>query len=202
MDAMDSVHCCPGIPITISASSVFDNYITKLQARIGNKDCYPFEDTVEVVNGLGSYIQRYTTSPRFSIVSVVHGDPWFSNTMLQGTSRIVFLDMKGDIAGTLTTNGDPLTDFGKLYQSLLGFDGLLSGDPTPDSLLAPLRTAFLDLVVERGFLLPDLDAITACLIAKTLHFMEVSLDVRGKIWGIVRDLASKARAAEPKPCSA
>ena len=46
------------------------------------------------------------------------GDPWFSNTMLDVNSNIKFLDMKGDIAGEITTNGDPLTDYCKIMQSL------------------------------------------------------------------------------------
>ena len=124
------------------------------------------------------------------MASVVHGDPWFSNTLLLGATRVVFLDMKGDVAGHLTTNGDPLTDFGKFYQSLFGFDGLLAGEPTPEAVLEPLRTYFLQKIAERGYVKTDLDAVTACLIAKTLHFMDVDIETREQIWNIVRNLAN------------
>jgi len=194
MEAMDAVHGCASIPVTIGAAPVFDNYVTKLKARIGDKARYPFPDVPAVVDAVGAYIRRYVDSPRFAVVPVVHGDPWFSNTMLRGADGIVFLDMKGDVAGTLTTNGDPLTDFGKFYQSLLGFDGLLAGAPTPEAVLAPLRAVFLKRVAERGYLEADLNAVTACLIAKTLHFMDVDRATREKIWAIVVRLAAGALA--------
>ena len=40
IEAMDAVHCCPGIPVTIEPRAVFDNYVTKLRARIGDKARY------------------------------------------------------------------------------------------------------------------------------------------------------------------
>lgn len=193
MDAMDAVHVCVGIPVTTTHNAVYDNYVTKLRLRISDAERYPYSDVSAVVDALGAYLRLYVDSPRFAVVPIVHGDPWFSNTMIESaTSRVVFLDMKGDIAGTLTTNGDALTDFGKLYQSLLGFDGLLEGKPTPETVLSPLREAFLAQVQERGYLLADLQAVTACLIAKTLHFMDVDVGTRASIWAIVRALALNA----------
>ena len=185
MEALDAMHSCAAIPVAASKEAVFENYATKLAARIGDKARYPFADTGAVVARLGAAVREYVDSPRFRMASVVHGDPWFSNTMLAGPGRIVFLDMKGDLAGRLTTNGDPLTDFGKLYQSLLGFDSLVLGLPAIDpAVLAALRATFLEEVRHRGFAEDDLRVVTACLIAKTLHFLEVAPAVRAAVWAI------------------
>ena len=191
MEALDALHSCAAIPVAAPKEAVFENYATKLAARIGDKARYPFADTPAVVARLGAAVREYVDSPRFRMASVVHGDPWFSNTMLAGVGRVVFLDMKGDLAGRLTTNGDPLTDFGKLYQSLLGFDSLVLGLPAIDpTTLAALRATFLEEVRHRGFAVNDLRVVTACLIAKTLHFLEVAPTVRASDWAIVRELES------------
>jgi capsule biosynthesis phosphatase len=189
MEALDAMHSCVAIPVATPKEAVFENYATKLASRIGDKSRYPFEDTGAIVARLGSAVREYIDSPRFRMAPVVHGDPWFSNTMLAGVGRIVFLDMKGDLAGRLTTNGDPLTDFGKLYQSLLGFDSLVLGMPPINAaMLAALRETFLSEVRQRGFAEADLRIVTACLIAKTLHFLEVTPEVRAAVWAIVQSL--------------
>lgn len=84
----------------------------KLWKRIQNTTDYPFEDVSSIVQIIDLGVRESLTRPKFA--AVVHGDPWFSNTLMTPKGGIVFLDMKGDIAGTLTTNGDALTDFGKI----------------------------------------------------------------------------------------
>jgi capsule biosynthesis phosphatase len=192
MEALDALHSCATIPVAAPREAVFENYATKLAARIGDKARYPFADTPALVARLGAAVREYVDSPRFRMAPVVHGDPWFSNTMLAGPGRVVFLDMKGDLAGRLTTNGDPLTDFGKLFQSLLGFDSLVLSLPAIDAgALAALREVFLEEVQQRGFSAADLRVVTACLVAKTLHFLEVAPDVRAAVWAIVQELEAR-----------
>ncbi len=96
--------------------------------------------------------------------------------------------MKGDINGTLTTNGDALTDFGKIYQSLLGFDFILAGLPMNEEYLQSLRDMFLEKIEQMGYSKEDLFVVSACLISKTLSFLNVSIDIRAKIWGLVESL--------------
>ena len=101
---------------------------------------------------------------------------------------MVFLDMKGDIAGTLTTNGDAMTDFGKILQSLLGFDYIVNGMTWDDEKLGALRSYYIS---KLGIPLNDLYAVTACLVAKTLSFLDVDLECRRKVWSIIEYLASQ-----------
>jgi hypothetical protein len=157
----------------------------KLWKRIQNTTDYPFEDVSSITQLIDNGVRDSLT--RAKLASVVHGDPWFSNTLMTPKGGIIFLDMKGDIAGTQTTNGDALTDFGKIYQSLLGFDFLLEGKEVPE-FLRDLEVVFLAEMDRRGFLRKDLRLVTACLIAKTLSFLTVDLSARTAIWNIVRSL--------------
>ena len=56
------------------------------------------------------------------------------------------------------------------------------------AVLAALRATFLEEVRHRGFAEDDLRVVSACLIAKTLHFLEVAPAVRAAVWAIVQDL--------------
>jgi capsule biosynthesis phosphatase len=186
VDALDKIHN-ERLPITITNDQVYDNYIGKLRKRIQNKSDYPFENATEIVDKIDTGVRDYLFRDTTRLVSVVHGDPWFSNTLLTGQS-LVFLDMKGDIAGTLTTNGDALTDFGKIYQSLLGFDWIVNNHSSID--VSSLTTVFLARIQSLGFTLEDLNNVTACLIAKTLSFMDTDIETRSRVWNLVEKLST------------
>ena len=68
-----------------------------------------------MINKIDPIIKDYLFSDNLKISAYVHGDPWFSNTMLDVNSNIKFLDMKGDIAGEITTNGDAYLEISSLY---------------------------------------------------------------------------------------
>jgi capsule biosynthesis phosphatase len=184
VDSLHRLHSYP-LDVTITKDQVYENYIGKLRTRIQNKKDYPFANASDIVDTIDVGIRNYLFRQQTQLASVVHGDPWFSNTMLRNNS-VVFLDMKGDIAGTLTTNGDPLTDFGKIYQSLLGFDFIVNNrDPIP---MTELTAVFLQKVQALGFSLQDLNVVTACLVAKTLSFMDTDIEIRTRVWSIVESL--------------
>jgi hypothetical protein len=99
--------------------------------------------------------------------------------------------MKGAIGDTFTTNGDPLTDFGKILQSLLGFDFIVNSIEHYDKeYLQHLKTIFFSKIENLGFDRPTIYAITACLVAKTISFLNVSEDIRSQIWEIVVSLVN------------
>jgi len=185
IDSLHTIHNYNGIPVTIQKENIYNNYMGKLFKRIKNIHDYPFENTVEIINKINVGVQDYLAQDSLQIASVVHGDPWFSNTLFTTDNTLKFLDMKGDINGVLTTNGDALTDFGKILQSLLGFDYIVNGISDYDqSYLQSLRDYFLEELKE--FVdLSYLYNITACLIAKTLSFLDVELPVREKVWQLV-----------------
>ena len=186
VDMFNDMHTSKEVPVTITTDLIYENYMGKLKKRAVNREDYPFDNTGAILWKIDPYIKDYLS--RSSPASIVHGDPWFSNTLMTRGNKMVFLDMKGDIAGTLTTNGDAMTDFGKILQSLLGFDYIVNGMTWDDEKLGALRSYYISKV---GIPLNDLYAVTACLVAKTLSFLDVDLECRRKVWSIIEYLASQ-----------
>ena len=125
IDSINIMHNCSDISINLSHDHIYQNYIGKLITRKNDKNNYPFENTDKIIGEIDIMTRDYIYN-RLEIVSVVHGDSWFSNTVLTTKNKIVFLDMKGNVNGIFTTNGDSITDFGKMLQSLLGFDYIVN----------------------------------------------------------------------------
>jgi hypothetical protein len=187
LNKLDELHNSKGT-INISKDDIYNNYIGKLKKRILNKNEYPFENTNSIVDHIDTHLKKYLFKEYIYPSTVVHGDPWFSNTLLTIDNKIIFLDMKGDINGKLTTNGDALTDFGKIYQSLLGFDAIINNTYINESYMDELKDLFMNEMKKRNYSITDLYSVTACLISKTLSFLDVNISTRTKIWNIVEDL--------------
>ena len=74
-------------------------------------------------------LSDYEQSGRYRASSVIHGDPVFSNVLLTKDGRIFLLDMRGELGSVLTLQGDLAYDLSKVYQSLLGYDFIILGQP-------------------------------------------------------------------------
>ena len=59
------------------------------------------------------------------IKKIIHGDPVFTNIIINSYGKIKFIDMRGKLGDNLSIYGDWLYDWAKLYQSLLGYDEIL-----------------------------------------------------------------------------
>jgi hypothetical protein len=91
----------------------------------------------------------------------------FSNILLTSASLIYFIDMRGKLGSTLTLEGDAMYDYGKVFQSLWGYDFHLLGanvEPAAEYLQG-LRRVFLTYLSTNfpSFNVKDLKVITASL---------------------------------------
>lgn len=187
IDAFNDIHSFKS-EIKITVDDIYENYIGKLNKRIQSETDYPFSNKYELFNKIDPIIKDYLFSDSFEICGFVHGDPWFSNTMLDTKSNIKFLDMKGDIAGKLTTNGDKLTDHCKILQSLYGFDYIVNDLDIDYDYLSSLRKYYITKLINSGYEIKVINAITACLIAKTVSFFETHSKYKKDIWTLSIDL--------------
>ena len=188
--AFREIHSAEG-ELKITANDIYENYMGKLKRRFKNKEDYPFSDTQNIINKIDPIIKDYLFSDNLKISAYVHGDPWFSNTMLDVNSNIKFLDMKGDIAGEITTNGDPLTDYCKIMQSLFGFDYIINNEEFNTSYLSKLRAHFENSIIDRGYKIETINAISACLIAKTISFFETGSPFKKSIWELACKISNR-----------
>ena len=109
--------------------------------------------------------------------------------MLDTKSNIKFLDMKGDMSGTLSTNGDTLRDYYKTYQYLCVFEYIVNDLEIDEKYLAQLREHYLKRLSSTGYAIKIVKAITSCLVDKTISFFELNSKYKKEIWEISTKLS-------------
>jgi capsule biosynthesis phosphatase len=194
-DTRDTSDCIDSIVIT--CDNVKNNYVKKLKNRF-NKQDYPFEDAEDVFRAIIEGIETHF-SPILS--PVIHGDFWFSNIILKyadgdtdNRNRYKLLDMRGMIDDILTLNGDIYYDYGKLYQSILGYDLVLNGDTSSESIkrieyIQEMKTYFLQKCLAKGLNIDFLTYITKGLVFGTLPFIShYDNDVKKNVWDFIKSI--------------
>ena len=194
-DILKHLHTCDDtIDIVITRDNVKNNYIKKLKNRF-NKEDYPFEDAEDVFRGIIEGIEAHF-SPILS--PVIHGDFWFSNIILKYAigdaggdgGRYKLLDMRGMIDDILTLNGDIYYDYGKLYQSILGYDLVLNGDASRDAYFQEMKTYFLQKCSAKGLNIDFLTYVTKGLVFGTMPFIShYDNDVKKNVWDFIKAIA-------------
>jgi capsule biosynthesis phosphatase len=191
-DTIDTADC---IDIVITRDNVKNNYIKKLKNRF-NKEDYPFEDAEDVFRGIIEGIEAHF-SPILS--PVIHGDFWFSNIILKYAEcdaigdgcRYKLLDMRGMIDDILTLNGDIYYDYGKLYQSILGYDLVLNGNEGNEGneYIQEMKTYFLQKCLAKGLNIDFLTYVTKGLVFGTMPFIShYDNDVKKNVWDFIKSI--------------
>jgi hypothetical protein len=91
--------------------------------------------------------------------------------------------MKGQVAGSLALNGDMYYDYGKLYQSILGYDLVLNGCEIDEKYLERMKELFLGKCT--GLDIPYLTAVTKALMLGTISFIE-NQEAKLRVWEFVK----------------
>jgi capsule biosynthesis phosphatase len=105
--------------------NVYSNYYDKVVSRIESYDfsLYPnFDKTKEEILG---FLKNYESKKRGKI-GIIHGDPVFTNILIDEKDSIKMIDMRGRIGESLTIYGDIFYDYAKIYQSIIGYDHILT----------------------------------------------------------------------------
>ena len=173
----------------ISESNLRNNYLSKLAARFDDaRTDYALFGEAEARAAFARVCADLETHYAPRPVDCVHGDFWLSNILLCYDEGETFklLDMKGQVDGVLTLRGDLYYDYGKLLQSLLGYDLVLNDDTHAqhDAVYAArLRDHFLARCAEPGrdLHLPFLHAVARALIFGNIPFID-SLAARRRVW--------------------
>jgi len=170
-------------PITVGEDNIHNNYFKKLELRF-NKNDYFFEDALQVYDSIINNL-KINYSPK--IVSVIHGDFWFSNIILEYDDNHKCIDMKGQVDNILTLNGDIYYDYGKLYQSILGYDLVLNNCILDEEYILSRKDYFIKKCIEKNLNINYLDSVTKSLIFGTLHSIETN-HTKSKIWEFLKKL--------------
>lgn len=104
--------------------NIYSNYKDKLKERFDNYDYSIFPNYLETYQSLYDELKKYEEQEKGKI-SCIHGDPVFSNIIINQYEKIKFIDMRGKVGNECTIYGDWLYDWAKIYQSLIGYDEIL-----------------------------------------------------------------------------
>jgi dTDP-glucose pyrophosphorylase len=147
LEAMDRIHQAPagenGLELDLYA-----NYEAKIEVRCRAYDFSAYDNFEQV---LATTLQRHRQYRQRATASAatIHGDPVLTNVMLDRHGGFKFIDMRGQLGDVLTLRGDLSYDYAKVYQSLCGYDVILSGKQPDHEYLRELRESFEVMIRER-----------------------------------------------------
>ncbi|NBO72524.1 hypothetical protein EBV26_18905, partial [bacterium] len=103
---------------------LYDNYASKLTQRYENYDYSLYHNSKHIYESILKKLQDYERANK-GIKKIIHGDPVFTNIIINSYGKIKFIDMRGRVGDVLTIYGDWLYDWAKIYQSIIGYDEIL-----------------------------------------------------------------------------
>lgn len=185
-DILDTLHNAE-YPITISSNEIHNNYFKKLESRFNSHD-YFFDNAADIYSNIIIRLEK-VYNPK--IVGIIHGDFWFSNILLCYDDTLKCIDMRGRVDDIMTLNGDIYYDYGKMYQSILGYD-LILNNCYPTSLsgkeyIEKIKKIYLDKCIKCGLDIKYLEAVVISLIFGTIPFIKTNED-KIRIMQFINDL--------------
>lgn len=122
---LNSINRIQNCDITIGDNiNIYEIYASKLTNRYKKYDYSLFENSKNMYDSILVKLQDYEKNNK-GIKKVIHGDPVFTNIIINEYGKIKFIDMRGKIGDKLTIYGDWLYDWAKIYQSIIGYDEIL-----------------------------------------------------------------------------
>ena len=106
----------------ITVSEVQQANINKIKYRYDNYDYSQFYDSKDILDQLINFYSEYEPAE----INMIHGDPVFTNVLIDHDNKLKFIDMRGKQHEEYTVGGDPIYDMAKVYQSLTGYDHILN----------------------------------------------------------------------------
>ncbi len=162
------------------------NYVDKLVERFKSDTDYPFSDSKQIQLRCLEVLADYFQSDSIKIAPYIHGDLWFSNIMIDYKHQLKVFDMKGKVFNKLTLAGDVYYDYGKLYQSILGYDFILNKEPINMSYMKKMEEYFITNIEKRNISYKMLKIVTFSLVIGTLPFVSDS-SIKQSIWNWMKE---------------
>ncbi len=144
---------------------IYKNYASKLINRYQSFDYSSFRESESIYQTILVKLKDYEKNKN-GRKTIIHGDPVFTNIIINNYSKIKFIDMRGKLGDKLTIYGDWLYDWAKVYQSLIGYDEILLSKFIENNyklhMIGIFKKYFIDKYSEKDF--ENLKLITKSLI--------------------------------------
>lgn len=103
---------------------IYLNYSSKFENRIKTFDFSQFENSEKIIFDTSNFLKFYEEK-KLGVCGVVHGDPVFTNILINNFDELKFIDMRGKLDKIPSIFGDIIYDYSKVYQSIIGYDFIL-----------------------------------------------------------------------------
>lgn len=126
---------------------IYANYMDKLNTRLDIYDFSKYHGVDNLIEELKEFFNNYKTS--FGARNgVIHGDPVFTNILIDNFDNLKFIDMRGKVGDSLTTCGDIFYDYAKVYQSIIGYDFILMGKTINNEIVESNKEIFHEFILN------------------------------------------------------
>jgi len=127
--------------------NLYDNYSKKLIARYKKYDYSIFHKSDELFLELLEKLKIYEENDNGKL-KVIHGDFVMTNIIINEYNTIKLIDMRGKLGDNYTICGDWLYDWGKLYQSIIGYDSILLNKELNSEYLKMMKEYFEEYFID------------------------------------------------------
>jgi capsule biosynthesis phosphatase len=121
LDRLHIIDCNPDTELDI-----YSNYCEKLEKRVCGYDFSSYRNFTEKYTRIFALLREYEKQ-KIAKIGVIHGDPVFTNILIDRNDDLKMIDMRGLVGNQLTIYGDIFYDYAKIYQSIIGYDAILAG---------------------------------------------------------------------------
>lgn len=122
---------------TVTKEEIKKFYIDKLRDRHEHQNQIKSEE-------LHGKLMEYMIGYECKKVTEIHGDPVFTN-IIETKKGYKYIDPRGVMSGKKTQHGDPMYDYAKMYQSIIGYDFIVTGSRIYDSYIEENANQFEEL---------------------------------------------------------
>ena len=147
LGSLNRIHSAKGYDIPLNMETLYMNYSSKIKERYTKYDYSKFEGAHQVYEELIAYLDEYEKERR-GVQTLIHGDPVFTNILINSFGKIKFIDMRGLQGNVITKLGDKWYDFAKVYQSILGYDEILLDKNVDNQLKTETIQVFEKYIIE------------------------------------------------------
>lgn len=145
--SIEKIHSCEITKNNLDVN-IYANYSNKIKNRYENFDYSAFNESEIKYKNILKDLKEYEENKNGEI-SVIHGDPVFTNIIVKENQDFVFIDMRGEIGGQQSICGDKWYDYAKIYQSLIGYDEILLEKFIDTDYKSSLIKFFEEMIIEK-----------------------------------------------------
>ena len=111
--------------------NIYENYANKLKNRYESYDYSDLKNADKIYKKLEKELINYESNKQGQF-GIIHGDPVFSNVLMDKIGNIKLIDPRGTIGKQTSIYGDIFYDYAKIYQSLIGYDEVMQSKSVSD----------------------------------------------------------------------